>query len=137
MSRDLTPRELVYLDQQYHFKTEKLTLTNLADGSDSVLYDPDSPQCREYPWLAYLLDSSFIALYNESLSNADFHKKLTDVERELSEIIKEDIVNRGHLSDGHSETIVMWYAGALDPGFYYSEYNKELFINWLKGVSDD
>lgn len=134
MSRDFTPRELTFADHQFHLSESKTTLSLQGTGDEVILYDPDSEMARAYPKLSFLLDG-FRTLYEMSLTDEAMKNKLASVEKELEAMIQEDLAQpgrRGHvISSEHTETLVYWYTGTLDPGFYYNERNNQLFIDWL------
>lgn len=122
MSRDFTPRQSL--------EAEKYTGISLWDimergilsynGVETPMYDADEVALRKnYPLLGKLINK-FTDLYT-SLTNIDGGLDvLRDKDNELAMYIEQ---GKGDFTS----YLVKWFEGELDPNFYYSERNEEMF----------
>lgn len=127
MSRDLTPRELYSLER-----------TNIQNGNGSLwdfmenisfsyegkttpLYSSESIASRKkYPLLGRLYnDFDQIYYYLSQIENG--LKLLDRYEKELNAYITTGAGNRNSF-------LIQWFEGKLDPDFYYSAHNDDLFF---------
>ena len=129
MSRDLTPAELLTLEQ---YNIQKHGASSLLDfmkgtivtynGISKPMYSEENIAIREqYPMLGKLY-SPFDKLY----------KALSGIEGGLDLLKKKDEELSSFVSFGEGDRdsyLIQWFQGTLDKGFYYSEYNDELFFD--------
>ena len=122
MSRDFTPREVIVVEKctgvsYFNFMSTTVICCN---GKEEPLYTPEAIALRKQFPLFGKLVNRFELLYNplsEIEGGIDF---LKEKERELKTYIE---VEKGDLNS----YLVKWFEGELDPNFYYSERNEELF----------
>lgn len=126
MSRDFTPRQSLIVEEATGISLwgfmEHTTLSYA--GKETPLYDPSEVVLRKsYPLLGKLL-SRFSYLY-KALANIDGGLDfLRNKDIELARYVKS--------GDGNLESyLIKWFEGTLDPNFYYSERNEEMFIENL------
>ena len=138
MSKDWTPQELALVDHfMMHFSHQKMEFELSLGGKSMgsvVTWDPDSEMAKQFPKLGFLFNP-FERLWKKAKTNPHFRNKLLAAEKQLAELICRDIssISEHKVPDlsNISETIVSWYLGKLDSGFYYNERNNELFMEWL------
>lgn len=129
MSRDLTPVQYYLLSE--HNKDKGLSAFDVMEGTSWVINGVSHPLHskeemnlrRQYPLFGYLLNT-FLDVH-DSLSKIPgglaFLKKKED---ELSSYIQSSVGD-------HNSPMIKWFEGELDPNFYYSERNEELFVEFL------
>lgn len=128
MSRDWTPYEQLMAEQILEGKT----WTDVAEGLTISINEKSRPMypaeeiavMKEYNYLGRLYGDNLYHLYKEG-----FEKSLSAVEKELAEFI-ENGMKLGNTVVGK------WFYGKLDPGFYYSETNNELFADYIRSKQD-
>ena len=127
MSRDWTPKELYYADKKFHFRDQKITMTD-SNGNE-IDIGPDREDKDKFPNLSFL---------GEGVLNLMKEAKLTDeeiqmFEKELKTIVDNEdigILASNWLRADVDETLrltAQWFEGKLDPAFYYRERNDEVY----------
>ena len=141
MSRDWTPKGLYYADKKFHFRDQKITMTD-SNGNE-VDIGPSKEDREKFPNLSFLGEGVLALMKKSNLTDEEiliFEKKLkTVVDNEdigipASNWIRTDV----------SETLrltAQWFEGKLDPAFYYRERNDEIYaekaVDLIKGLTQD
>lgn len=135
MSRDWCPRELYFADkhmatQGYSMRDSDFMFVNTATGEKIPLKSEEEKTIgKNFPNLSFLLDGWY-CVYN-SMTNAEARDNLFKLyETTLSAIIiaDEDPSMVCPTTIFEYSTILSWYRGELDRGFYYNERNNELLF---------
>ena len=135
MSRDWCPRELYFADkhmaaQGYSMRDSDFMFVNTATGEKIPLKSEEEKTIgKNFPNLSFLLDGWY-RVYS-SMTNTEARDNLFKLyENTLSAIIVED--EDVSFAVPHTifeyDTIIKWYCGKLDKGFYYNERNNELLF---------
>ena len=94
-----------------------------------ILYVPEGSMEKRFPNLSFLTDGFRNIYATESLEGWD------DIEKKVAAVVEQDSENAVTKDDGY---IWKWYAGELDPYFYYKEENEALFIEQaLKRIKEN
>ena len=123
MSRDFTPRDVIAAEKYtgISFFTFMNTAIVHANGKEEPLYTPEAIALREQFPLFGKLVNRFELLYNPLSRMEGGIEFLKRKEKELEKYLE--------TPKGDPESyLVKWFNGELDPNFYYSEYNEELFV---------
>ncbi len=139
MSRDYTPLERYasnkYISQKYPGEGDmwlhNIEMVNMETGESRKFFTEEEQEIRKhFRFLAITMGDHFLKLYY----------KLPEEKRESRLYVLENIIQALQLAceKGKNafdeadvpETIKEWYVGKLDPDFYYSETNDELFYEW-------
>lgn len=147
MSRDWTPKQLYLFDKQMNGELRKAKLTYEIEGKDYVLHDPEGKMEKAFPNLTFLGGDIFQKLKNESsgLFIVDVEIVLTGIIEILDSFKSPSIdINDSDIEANIKEkywTLARltrdWFEGKLDPGFYYNEWNNELFLTNLLEICKD
>lgn len=123
MSRDFTPRDVITAEKYTGISFFEFMNTTIirANGKEEPLYTPEAIALRKRFPLFGKLVNRFELLYNPLSEIEGGIEFLKEKEKELETYIETE--------SGNPESyLVKWFNGELDPNFYYSEYNEELFI---------
>ena len=132
MSRDWTPRETYYADKQLQelgkgslFEITENMVWHDGNGNSKPYYSDEQMKIKKkYKWLGNLF-SPVYDLYKKMSEHPKYRNRiLQEIEDELTVIINTNAKNK-------DETVWLWYIGRLDEGFYYNEYNNELFYDYI------
>ncbi len=141
MSKDWTPQQFHAVDKSLNGDLSSQTLSAEIEGKTYVIHDPNSEDGKAFPNLYFLGNDIYKVLKKECSITFVY-----DVEMMLAEII--NIVDgfKSPLSSIDDETLKLsvkpehlalamlvrdWFEGKLDPGFYYNEWNNEVFAEKL------
>ena len=147
MSRDWTPQMLHAVDKQMNGTLHEQVITWEINGKSETMYNPNSEDGKAFPNF-YFLGCDVFKRLKEKCS-IEF---IYSIEMVLTAII--DIVDGfdnpcSSISDEMLEQNIKlelmrlaklvrdWFEGKLDPGFYYNEWNNELFIKNLLEIFED
>ena len=147
MSRDWTPQQLHAVDKQMNGSLHEQVITWAYNGESITIHDPNSEDGKTFPNF-YFLGCDVFKRLKEKCSI----KFMSSIEMVLAEII--DIVDGfdspcDSISDEMLEQNIKlelmtlaklvrdWFEGKLDPGFYYNEWNNELFVRNLLEIFED
>lgn len=131
MSRDWTPRDKYHIEQWYK-ETNGVSFMDIvrttkwipSDGNAPVplLSEEELAHHREFP-LFSMLFSRFETLYQECLKQENGILFLTKKQQEL------DLITKDTSPDpDNGSYLCKWYLGKLDPNFYYSDKNDQMFL---------
>ena len=133
MSRDFTPLERFVSNKQsgYDLWLDNYRLVNMETGEETPVFTEEEQSVRlRYRNLAVAMSDAFLKLYN-ALPEAVREEKiqlLEDMQIKLQGAFLKgkEAFNKCELP----ETMKDWFVGKLDPGFYYSETNDQLYLDW-------
>lgn len=138
MSRDWTPREAYFADkymverENRHFYEMVFTIgigdkqTKFPNEETSIIYN-------KFPYLAITMVDRLIFL-NENINE----NILSELNRYVALICNKDTGEQAIFFDKSlkNKTIVDWYNGQLDRGFYYREYNDDLLVDYILDIKE-
>ena len=123
MSRDFTPREVLIMEKHTKISVFDFMSTTVIqyNGKEEPLYTSEAIALRkQFPLFGKLINR-FELLYNPLSEVNGGIEFLKEKEKELKVYIEAE---KGDLKS----YLVRWFDGELDPNFYYSERNEELFV---------
>ena len=134
MSRDWTPIESYYFDKKHREQTGihfyEMNLTWHMLDSNEVFEDEKSKKLQEiaknYEYLVITNPDGVIELV-EKISE----KTLKDINTKIKLLCDCFDAQKDIGSENVEQFIKEWMIGKLDSGFYYREYNDELFLEEL------
>lgn len=126
MSKDLTPREFLMFED-FSIAKGGISIWEMYETTIMHYGDETWPMCppeelakrKGYPLLGKLLHQ-FAELYDKLAEIVGGLEFLRQKDAELAEYVNEGKGDR-------DSYLIRWFEGELDPCFYYSEYNDELF----------
>ena len=152
MSKDFTPREF-HLTRRYIQEVDKSQSEPYLGNITYVIHDKDgnaqqldmySDRCQSLREMHPNFSSVFFStdkLMDKIGDNNTLLEVLDALER-MSTLIEEyeDSRIKGYPSPDISvlpETFIDWFNGNLDKGFYCSEVNTQLFVDWITNSYKD
>ena len=135
MSRDFTPRELFLADKLCEaggqsLREMRITMTT-PEGKDVPMFEEQKALQERFPNLGFLFERLPDLYKSSHFPKSAIDAFVGEVEKNLTTYIQFDCITGGKMLADIPETLVEWFHGHLDPGFYYHERNDELFLEWL------
>lgn len=134
MSRDFTPKETYYVEQTqikegYGSLWDFMKNTTFTfNGKSWPLHSEEEIELRkQYPILGKLLNK-FEKVYDS----------LSQIPGGLDVLVRCDKEIGLYVETGQGEknsSVIKWFEGTLDEGFYYGERNEELFLEYMEEES--
>lgn len=123
MGRDFTPRDIIAAEKYtgISFFDFMATTVMCVEGKEKQLYPAEEIALRKQFPLFGKLVNRFESLYDPLSKIEGGIRFLKEKEKELEIYLETE---KGNLES----YLVKWFNGELDPNFYYSEYNEELFV---------
>jgi hypothetical protein len=124
MSRDLTPRQTLVMEKYTGFSVFDMMehTTLLYKGEEQPLYTPEQISLRkQFPLFGKLINN-FESLFFPLSKIEGGEEFLREKEKELEKWIEKE-------EGDYNSYLIKWFEGELDPNFYYSERNEEMFID--------
>lgn len=141
MSRDWTPKELYYADKKFHFRDQKITMTD-SNGNE-VDIGPSKEDKDKFPNLSFLGEGVLNLMREANLTDEEiqvFEKELKIVADNEDTGVPSSHWIRADVSETLRLT-AQWFEGKLDPAFYYRERNDEIYaekaVDLIKGLTQD
>lgn len=130
MSRDFRPVERFASNRQ---GGDNLWLQNLRftlnDGESELMLTPEEQEARlRYPNLAVAMCDAFLKLRAACRGKEDVLVKL-----EALQVKMQDALLAGKKAFNECDVpqkMKEWFMGDLDPNFYYSEPNDQMYLDW-------
>ena len=136
MSRNWTPREMHYCDEDFFKNNGKylhdasIIMTDTNGNKTEVGCKRNLDLYEKYPNLCFLWEVKNV----EELHKKGMDEILLYVERIVEKYILEDDINEFNPTVDNDfpkdKVIKKWYMGKLDTNFYYSEKNNELLKDY-------
>lgn len=123
MSRDFTPKESLAAEKYTGFSMfDMMEHTVLSyKGEEKPLYTPEQISLRKQFPLFGKLVNRFESLFFPLSKIEGGEEFLREKEKELEKWIENG-------KGDYNSYLIKWFEGDLDPNFYYSERNEEMFI---------
>lgn len=140
MSRDFTPIERYISNEE---SGDDLWLHNFqfvnpktGESMGCMFTDEEQALRMNHKVLAVTMSDAFLRLY-KALPEEKREARLAELEGMLSALLERCKNNRNlrveYPALPFPETLKKWLIGKLDPGFYYSEENDRMFLDWCLG----
>ncbi len=139
MSRSMKPYEIYMFDKTYPGVMISNATYILSEGKTYKYFSDEEQSIRlQYPLFATIY-TDFIKFYKYIKKNrSDYKETIIKIENMIRNMVEDAEKNDYDIKklNNHPEKMVLWFFGCLDPQFYTSDENNELFFQYLKEYSE-
>jgi len=135
MSRDFKPFELFLVDrnQNNQIRENNVVFFDNITGKEHRI---EHPARERYPELSFLC-SGFDDLYKKHKKDNEVLETFDTIEETIKKVEKDFMMGYKDTPESPvEETVSLWFKGKLDPNFYYSETNTEMFLDFLEAMTN-